>query len=246
MHTEYHPYKPERVAIFEANFQELTGILDEIAMLLDELINPINLKFSAGTNGENKTEYIPYVLAYSLASVYSNACLLSKNNQHLATAILGRSIVECMANINWLYISVNDKDELDSKINILFNQAEKVYDLTSSKSSYVPSLAKLGAGSIVDRLRAVGTGWPILYSHLSSYAHMDAGYAVHYSLNETLGMRNLAINIASYAVVDSVDKLAQLLPIKKVAKKRILRTNRQLDAKLDEFVNSKATQWERP
>jgi len=230
--------KVEQELFYKADFKDIEAICIRISKLMDVLVNPNNSKFDNRKIGQNHIEFMPAFLAYSLDNVYKNMFLLATESQHISTGILARSILECLANISWLFESKDNKDELGRKTKILFDQANSVYDLTAGKVNSVQPIPKIGAGTLKSRLEKRGDGWLIIYSHLSSYSHMDAGFAVHYYLGETLGARNLFCLFSSWATLDSAKMLTELLPLVKGVRKKIEAEIKEVNTMIDELKRS--------
>ena len=223
---------------FEEEFQALLPISARVSELLDELFNPSSSNLSKGSIAENHEKFIPQVFVMSLCLVYGNLVMLAENSQHHVVAILSRPILECMANIGWLFDSFDDKTEFSKRTRLLVNQGEKVDDLVRGVSDRVPTMSNLGAGSIMQRLEARGAGWARVYSHLSSFSHMDAGYAVHYVVGEAGGVRNICMLFTTAAAIESGDMLIDMLPLK-------LKTRRKLRGDLKEIKQELDTLYPR-
>ena len=182
---------------------------DAVEVTLEKLANPAGYRRLSKPISEVPELFVPDVLSQAFYMVFVAMKDDAKMGGHLTAAILCRSLIECMGNVHWLASSHNGQ-ELKHRSTLLFNQAENIYKYTSGKLDRIPSLSYLGAGSIISRIKACGDGWPGIYSHLSSYCHMDAGFAIHYHLQETLGMRNLCVFFACSAAQQLISDEVEL------------------------------------
>ncbi len=222
---------------FNLEYLGLKGLTNAVTELLEFIVSPSNQEKDTRAVGKSTEVFVPRVLAYSLDSLYANLLLLSEVNQHLASGVLSRSILEIMANVGWLNKSVSN-EEFHNRCDLMFNQSVEVDKLVDGKKVRIKSLQELGAGSITDRLTYFGGGWSTIYRHLNSYAHMDTGFAVHYMRGEILGMRNLFVVFSSASAVESAKKLQKNLKIKMTKQAKLNELMERAGVELEKYQES--------
>jgi hypothetical protein len=218
-----HPTQDDKATMFAAHLKEISPILDYTYEALRDIFESIQT--SSETVEEAPEKVIPWFMTFTLVTVFYTAMQLSKESRHISLAIQTRAIIECMATINWLHEAANDTDELKRRARILLSQSEDLQVFTNKivrgeERKRPKTLESRGAPSITERVKKCGSGWPDIYAHLSSYAHMDGGFLVHYLLKETDGVSNLFATEVCFAAALSLEQLADLLPLNSGAKDR--------------------------